>query len=109
MTRAAHPKKARRIEKARAIPAEMEAAAIDEFGPPSLLKYAMYSSGVDIAINFATEVSSRSSSFLKCRQHFPMSSRFPAFLNASTSSFSENGDVHLPLELSYVPIRYSEF
>src|SRR5690349_18170581 len=38
MTRAAHPRKARRIEKARAIPAEMEAAVIDEFGPPSVLK-----------------------------------------------------------------------
>lgn len=36
MTRAAHPEKARRIEKSRAIPAEMEAAVIDEFGPPSV-------------------------------------------------------------------------
>lgn len=37
MTRPAHPKKAPRIDKARAIPAEMEAAVIDEFGPPSVL------------------------------------------------------------------------
>jgi hypothetical protein len=65
----------------------------------------MYSFGVDIPITFATEVRSRSSSRLKWRQHFPMSGRFPAFLNASTSSFSENGVVYLPFELSYAPIR----
>ena len=53
----------------------------------------MYSFGVDIAITFATEVSSRSSSSLKWRQ---LSSRFPVFLNASTSSFSKNGVVYLP-------------
>jgi hypothetical protein len=32
----------------------------------------MYSFGVDIAITLATEVSSRSSSFWKWRQHFPI-------------------------------------
>ena len=36
MTRAAHPEKARRIATPRAIPAEMEAAVIDAFGPPSV-------------------------------------------------------------------------
>ena len=38
MTRSAHPRRKGKLEKTRAIPAEMEAAVIDEFGPPSSLK-----------------------------------------------------------------------